>query len=409
MSVLAVAALSARMMAEAAQADGFGVIALDLFGDRDTRRAAAQWLPIGDAATLRIDGPLLLAALRELAARGDVIGWVAGGGFEGLPELLAEGAAILPLLGTAPAAVRRLRDPAEFFGFLAAQHIRYPETQFQAPQDSSGWLLKNARGSGGWHIQHAAPWLGGGGARSAPVPAHHYFQRELAGIPMSATFLANGRDAIVLGFNELLVRRMGSRPFVFGGAIGPVPLPQAMASTIKAVLGKLAAEFSLCGLGSLDFIREQPDGERFAVLEVNPRPPATLWAHAHRLARGAMGAHVQACMHGGGHAGGHADARGLLPAQMPLARPQDLPAPDGVAGLDIVYARRPLVLNAAAAQRLAAWPAAHDLPWSATAFESGEPVCSLSARGAHAAEVKARLQAAREALLNDLENDEERV
>ncbi len=397
MPVLAVAALSARMMAEAAQADGFGVIALDLFGDRDTRRAAEQWRPIGDAAALRIDGPQLLAALRELAARGDVMGWVAGGGFEGLPELLAEGAAILPLLGTAPAAVRRVREPAQFFGFLAAQHIRYPETQFQVPRDSRGWLLKNAHGSGGWHIQHAASFLGSGSARGASLPAHHYFQRALPGIPMSATFLANGRDAIVLGFNELLLRRMGSRPFVYGGALGPVPLPHAMAATIKAVLGKLAAEFSLCGLGSLDFIREQADGERFAVLEVNPRPPATLWAHAHRLARGAMGAHVQACL------------QGLLPAPMPLARPQDLPAPDGVAGLDIVYARRPLVLNAAAAQRLAAWPAAHDLPWSATAFETGEPVCSLSARGAHATEVKARLQAAREALLNDLEKDEERV
>jgi predicted ATP-grasp superfamily ATP-dependent carboligase len=161
-----------------------------------------------------------------------------------------------------------------------------------------------------------------------------------------------------------------------------------MASAVKSAVSALAAEFSLCGLGSLDFLRE---GERFFVLEVNPRPPATLWAHAHRLARGAIGAHVQACV------------KGVLPAPLPLARPEDAAAPDAVAGLDIVYARRPLALGAAAAQRLAAWPEAHDLPWSATAFEAGEPVCSLGATGAHAAEVKARLEAAREELLNDLE------
>ncbi|HSW08748.1 ATP-grasp domain-containing protein [Aquabacterium sp.] len=385
MPVLAVAALSARMMAEAAATDGFSVIALDLFGDQDTRRAAAQWLPIGDPAALRIDAPRVLSALHALAARGDVMGWVPGGGFEGLPELLAQGAAVLPLLGTAPPAVRRVREPDAFFGFLAAQRIAHPETQALPPTDSRGWLLKSALGSGGWHIRHA-PQHGG-----TSVPAHHYFQRELAGTPMSATFLANGRDAVVLGFNELLVRRIGSRPYVYGGAIGPVPLPPATAAAVTATVRALAAEFALCGLGSLDFLRDPPDGERFTVLEVNPRPPATLWAHARGLAQGAMGAHVQACL------------QGVLPAQRPLPEPETLSAPDAVSGLDIVYARRPLVLGVAAVARLAARPDLHDLPWSATAFEAGDPVCSVSARGAHCAQVKARLQAARDDVLNELE------
>ena len=388
MPVLAVAALSARMMAEAAAADGFTVIALDLFGDRDTRRAAAQWLPIGEPASLRIDAQRLLSALRELAARGDVIGWAAGGGFEGLPDLLAQGAALLPLLGTAPAAVRRVREPGEFFACLAAHDIAYPQTQALPPQDSAGWLMKHALGCGGWHIQHA-PLHG-----DTPLPPHHYFQREVAGTPMSATFLANGRDAIVLGFNELLVQRIGTRPYVYAGSIGPVPLPPAMAAAVTAAVRALAAAFSLCGLGSLDFLRapHRPrDTDRFSVLEVNPRPPATLWAHAHGLARGAMGAHVQACL------------QRVLPQPLPLARPEDALAADAVSGLAIVYARRPLLLGTAAAQRLATWPDGHDLPWSATAFEAGEPVCSVSARGADAAQVKARLQVARESLLNDLE------
>src|SRR6478735_12353623 len=114
MAVLAVAALSARVMAEAAANDGFDVIALDLFGDEDTRRASSQWLPIGEPAEMRINPALVLPALQALAQRGDVIGWVAGGGFDGLPDVLEQGTAALPLLGTAAPAVRRVRDPAEF-------------------------------------------------------------------------------------------------------------------------------------------------------------------------------------------------------------------------------------------------------------------------------------------------------
>jgi predicted ATP-grasp superfamily ATP-dependent carboligase len=42
MPAIAVAAISARAMAEAAVSDGFKVVALDLFGDTDTRRAGCR-------------------------------------------------------------------------------------------------------------------------------------------------------------------------------------------------------------------------------------------------------------------------------------------------------------------------------------------------------------------------------
>ena len=57
MTVLAVAAVSARMLVEAARADGFDVVALDLFGDADTRRACAaagvQVVTADDLATAK--------------------------------------------------------------------------------------------------------------------------------------------------------------------------------------------------------------------------------------------------------------------------------------------------------------------------------------------------------------------
>ena len=96
---LALAAISARPLAEAAAREGFNAIALDLFGDRDTCRAASEWLPIGAPEALRIDATKLLDALSTLARRGDVRGWVAGAGFDGCADLLEQGAARLPLLG----------------------------------------------------------------------------------------------------------------------------------------------------------------------------------------------------------------------------------------------------------------------------------------------------------------------
>ena len=115
MAGIAVASISARLLAEAARDDGFDVTALDLFGDADTREASRSWAAIGEPAQLVIDGDMLLAALEALARGGRVAGWIAGAGFEGRPDLLERGAALLALIGTQSDSMRRVRDPQGFF------------------------------------------------------------------------------------------------------------------------------------------------------------------------------------------------------------------------------------------------------------------------------------------------------
>ena len=380
MRTLAVAAISARAMAEAAAHDGFDVIALDLFGDVDTRRAASRWLPIGAPGSLHIDAARVLAALRELAREreggGPVVGWVAGSGFEGEPALLEQGAAVLPLIGTAAAAVRRLRDPVVFFGFLAAERMPHPQVSFEPPENPAGWLMKDAHGCGGWHVRRA-PW-----PKDERPSAHRYYQREMPGLPMSATFIANGRDVHVLGFNELSVRSFGARPFVFCGAVGPVPVAADMARRVTAIALALTAEFELCGLCSLDFMR---DGDAIGVLEVNPRPPASMSLYRRPAGSpGLMQAHLRACLDG----------------ELPPATP--LPAQD-VEGMEIVFAPRALQLDAPAAQRLAAWPGIRDLPDAGQRFGIDDPVCTLTASASSAQQVRTRLNEGRERLLQSLE------
>lgn len=369
--MLAVAALSARALVESAARDGLRCVALDLFGDADTRRAAAQWISIGEPAALRIDGDRLLRALRTLAAEHDVSGWIAGSGFEAQPDLLEAAAQCVPLLGTAGADMRRVRDPVAFFHFLRTHGIAHPPVAFTPPRTPGPWLHKDSGGCGGWHVR-----------RSADEPPGHggYWQLERAGPPMSATFVANGRDAVVLGFNRQLVRAIGERPFVFAGVVGPVAPTEAMQRTIGDAVRKLAREFRVRGLASLDFVLHDEVAE---VIELNPRPPASLLLYPRVGGHGALHAHRRACV------------QGLLPPGPVIARESN--------GMQIVFAPRALQLDAARAALIARWPGTHDLPHAGTAFMPGDPLCSLSARGADAAQVQTALMQSRDALLQALE------
>lgn len=376
MTVLAVAATSARVLAEAAVRDGYDVIALDLFGDVDTCRAATRWFALGAAGSLRIEGDALLSALKVLARRGDVDGWIAGSGLEGEPALLAHAASVLPLIGCMPDATRRVRDPQRFFAALEAlgvPGIGAPAVRKTLPDDGAGWLVKDARGQGGWHVRRAPPTGG------AALPPHHYAQREVRGVPMSATFLADGRDALVLGFNEMIVRPIGASPFVYCGVVGPVPLAPETARAVVRAVRALVAEFSLGGLASLDFML---DGDRVQVLEINPRPPASMALYP---SLPLVAAHVAACR------------GGSLPAWAPADDARQ------VEGTEIVYARRPFVLAEPVARTLADAPHVHDVGCAGTRFRVGDPVCSVDAHGASADDVRARLAESRDRLLSLLE------
>jgi uncharacterized protein len=376
MNKLGVVAISARVMAELAALDGFAVFAADLFGDVDTRRACQDWQCAGESGSLLINTTKVMQWLHGLARRGDMLGWVPGSGFEALPALLAEGAALLPLIGMPARDVQRVRDPRVFFDFLATHGLAHPPVCFGAPAKPGGWLIKNAGACGGGHIRALSP-------DAATLPdALHYFQRKVDGTPMSATFVANGREARLLGINQLLVQPPPT-PYAYAGVIGPVPLAEPAAGRLQCALGLLSAGMALRGLCSLDFMF---DGSEVLLLEVNPRPPASMALYGRRVRGGLMRAHVDACR------------LGVLPT---LAA---LPPGDGaVHGEQIIFARHPLQIDAATSRTLHTWPGCHDVPAAGTAVAPGAPLCSLSAAGASAEQVQARLARGRLALLNALE------
>jgi predicted ATP-grasp superfamily ATP-dependent carboligase len=366
--VLVVVATSARMLAQSARRAGLRPIALDLFGDLDTRRAA-RWISIANPQRKDLDPHRMEAALARLAELPRMMGWIAGGGFEDRLDVMEQCAQSLALIGNDACTVAAIKQPAEFFRVLDGYGIGHPETR-STPPVGAGWLSKRIGGTGGWHVRRLP--VGRSTVAATRLPSRLpsvYYQRESAGVPMSALFLANGKEARLVGFNRLLHGAVGDRPYVFQGAIGPMVLPETTTKDVRNAVSRIAAHFELAGLNSIDFLLENG---HVSVLEINPRPSATLALHDERMQAGLIDAHIAACR------------RRLLPGE-------ELASSASISGLRIVYSRTQFVSGPRSCARLQKLGWCHDIGREGTMTASGDPLCSVSARAHSEAAVLALL------------------
>jgi len=345
-----VVALSARTLTASGRRSGLGVTALDLFADADTAAMADRCLTL-PSRRLRLPNP----ALRRALAAPDLHGvpLVYGAGFEDRPELLAALERDRPVLGNAAGTVARLKDPFAFAALLARLGIPHPEIATSLPDDRGGWLMKRAGASGGGHIRPA-------GRR---VPAGHYLQRRVAGRPVSLLFLADGRRVLPVGFSRQWAAPAPRQPFRYGGAVGPLPVPpmrEGVAASMIAAVSRIAAEVGLVGLNSADFLAG-PEG--WCLLEINPRPGATLDLFDRPPMPGLLGLHMAACA-------------GELP--------QALPPLAGCRAALVVYARTPVLLDSR--MRWPDWTA--DRPCTPAHIPAGAPLCTVLADAADPVEAR---------------------
>jgi predicted ATP-grasp superfamily ATP-dependent carboligase len=303
-----------------------------------------------------------MTALEALAAVAPPIGIVCASGFEDRPALIAALAKRWRLLGNPADLIAHLKDPEAFAALCQAHGIPHPLTRATPPPDPAGWLVKRRGGAGGAHI-HPAP-----GRRGGTI----YYQRQVPGRAISALLLANGRAASLLGLSAQWPAPTTDKPFRYGGAVRPAAA--ACAASLADSVHRLAAAVGLRGLNSMDFMVHD---DAFWLLEINPRPGATL--DIFEPARGSLFAlHVAAC-------------EGALPR-----RP---PALTGAMAHGILYADRGVP-----SLPTIAWPAwTVDRPRAATCVGRGQPVCSVLARAATGASAKALLADRMAALRNTLE------
>jgi uncharacterized protein len=260
-----VVAYSARALAFSAARAGFAPLAIDVFGDDDTREASL--------ATVKLDGGLadgfksdrLARAVETLVGVHRPVGLVYGAGFEHQPESLAAISSVTRVFGNSAATLGAAKDPLALARLCEANGVRHPRIAFSPPDDPELWLVKKRGGAGGAHVAAAHG--------ATPVSPDCYYQRRIAGTSVSALFLASGGQADIIGLSMQWTAPTPGSPFRYGGAVGPVEVGHAHAGEIARAVGVAASVLDLVGLNSADFLLS-PDG--VSLIEINPRPGATL-------------------------------------------------------------------------------------------------------------------------------------
>jgi len=353
-----VVALSGRALASAARRAGRSVAVVDLFADDDTRRLAVDAIRVAGSPRTGFDTLALEAACRRFPG----LSLVPGPGFEHAPTLLARIARGRRLLGTPPDAVRAIKDPMRFARLLARLGVPHPETRLDRPARPRGWLTRQQGGAGGEHIR-----------RGVQPGADRYFQRVVQGIPYAVALLADGKRARAITVSAQWPDPAPGTPFRYGGAVAPAGLPPAVARRLVDAAEAVAAAAGLVGLGSADFLVNEAGG--FTLLEINPRPGATLDIldrPGTPPGRTVFALHLAACA-------------GRLPS-----RSASLDGPALAA--TVVYARA-----RARVPRGMRWPAlTADLEPAGSQLQHGGPVCTVMAQGA--TPQRARAAVARKAL-----------
>ncbi len=326
-----VIAVSARMLAELAVADGHDVTGLDRFGDADLRAVAR--------AATGPDNESLVALADDVEAEAVIY----GAGFENRPDLVARLADGRELLGTPPERLVAVRDPWAVADAARAAGARFPDTRPAERSDvtAGDWLRKPLRGGGGRGVRR---W-----ARGRLRPSE-ILQRRVHGLPCSAVAIADGRRAVVLGVTEQLLR---PRTFRWTGNVSPPRLSDGelaeLDGQLRAVCREVAARFGVRGAFGVDAVW---DGRHAWVVEVNPRPPSGL----ELFGPGSFAAHVRG-------------ARGL-----DLPHPGTPPAVRCAKVKLVLFADRDL-----RAPDARSWPPGlvRDIPRGGQLIRRGAPVCTL--------------------------------
>jgi uncharacterized protein len=344
-----IAAISGRALAGAARQAGYLPLVADCFGDDDTLELAGAHERLTTDPRCGIVADELLAALVRLAGQRAPIGVVYGTGFEDRPRLLDALAQRFRLLGNPGPAVDRSKDPMFLAELCRAAAIPHPPTSLEPPADPAGWLIKRRGGAGGTHIRPAAD--------QPAIRDGIYYQRWVNGTPVSALVLGNGQGMRVLGFNTQWPSATKAHPFRYGGAVRPATLWPQQTAALMTAIAPIVKALGLVGLVSLDFLLEK---DAFWLLEVNPRPGATLDIFAPAPL---FGLHVAA-------------VRGELPLTAPrLAR---------AAAQAIVYAD-----HAIACLPAIQWPDwSRDRQPAASAVAAGQPLCSVLASASTSTEAR---------------------
>jgi methenyltetrahydromethanopterin cyclohydrolase len=260
---LLIIANSARMLAQATRNAKLLPFVIDCYGDQDTQKLSEYYQQVTSLSI--VDLSPVIAQFKQHG----ISHLIYGSGFESHPNSLKFLAQHFEILGNSPEIFLALQNKHDFFQNLQNLHITFPQISFTAPKNNANWLIKPQHSQGGLNIAH----LSNVSTQNLTQNNDIYYQRYLAGKALSVLFLANGTQARVIGFNQQWTVELNQQPFVFAGIVNHAELSLTQQQTLTNWVEKLTAAYSLRGLNSLDFMLVE---NTCYVLEINPRPPASM-------------------------------------------------------------------------------------------------------------------------------------
>jgi uncharacterized protein len=396
---------SARALAEAVREAGFRVIAVDAFGDYDTRESAKvpqiipSWGAMGAEKSLNFSSWVCCCQSGSVGQPAGSRPVFLAGGCETWLDLLnvLHANASLRVLGPTVAEMRALRDPANWKSAVSGTNILFPDSLFTLNSDFAGslwqetgrkWLLKKSGSSGGLGVRALAD------NSVHDLPEGHYWQERIEGRSIGASCLVtadeSGFDVQFVGATESWKTADWPAPaeFIYRGSFGPIELTGQQQAEICRITHNLISRHSpnLVGWMQLDLIEDSSG--RLWLLEVNPR-----WTAGMEILRLSDSANLAAL---------HAQAHGIRPLQP--AESCVIRAPARFVGKAVYYPSADVLLTPETLQRLQLLKGQgfSDIPSLesvGTVVQAGHPLLTISAAVSRESHCEA---SGRQAVLDEL-------
>ena len=330
------------------------MIALDAFGDQDMKALAESYSLRRDFDIRYSPGALCRASLNFSF---DAVAYTSN--LENHPGIVRRIAGSRPVIGNSPEVISAARCWDTLFPRLKQAGFSVPETIFAGDSRKADtrrrWLVKPVLSGGGHGVSFAQHGQIAGG--------HFLLQEHLQGKSCSASFIANGRDCVLIGVAEQLtgMRQFGSQGFRYCGNL--LPLPEAFApetgkdilEQVRRLSGFLTREYGLRGANGMDFILS---GNKVCLTEVNPRYSASMELIEQAYELPVFDLHVRAALDG----------------TLPGFKLEALLSDRKFFGKAILFAERDTV-----APDTRNWlnGSVHDIPASGENLHKGSPVCTI--------------------------------
>ncbi|MEM6778270.1 MAG: ATP-grasp domain-containing protein [Planctomycetota bacterium] len=300
---LVVYGASVRWAAQSLSRAGWTVMGMDVFGDRDTRRACAQWQPL-PAKDIAATAETWAA---DLGGRCLVVGGIDSTECTRWTQWCRVAADARSLGIRVPDTYRIVDERLQFWADEIDDGVpnRRSHQRGNAPLVSRRWLSKSLGGTGGLHVRRIdesvtvdtqSGVVKGGfeGESRFEKRSESFFepresraadqgdgliQAEIHGTPLGLIALASPEHVRLVGVCRSMVggmRRCNDsvrRPFAYAGSIGPCAMDRDVGDPLRRLALRTARRCQLSGLFNIDLVQDFEGGLWF--LEVNSRPSAS--------------------------------------------------------------------------------------------------------------------------------------